>query len=89
VNSFQNGFQPGFQGIAVATGVVIADGVGSGPPRPPLAEMMAAQTIRLNREDAEREAAIAAIRSRMAPYRDDPEELWLLGLITDQEWIAA
>ena len=68
---------------------VVDDGVGFTIPRPSLAEMMAVQTATLARQDAERDAAIAAIRSSMAPYRDDPEELWLLGLITDQEWIAA
>jgi hypothetical protein len=67
-----------------------ADGVGIAViPRPPLAEMLVAQTAKLAREDAERVAAIAAIRGRMVPVRDEPEELWLLGLITDQEWMAA
>ena len=78
------------EGAPVVVALPIPDGIGiAGPPRPPLAEMMAAQTATLARQDAERDAAIAAIRSSMAPYRDDPEELWLLGLITDQEWIAA
>jgi hypothetical protein len=94
MNSFQRaplgttfGFQPGFQAISAAQPV--ADGVGFGPPRPPLAEMMVAQMTKLAREDAERDAAIAAIRRRLAPFRDAPEELWLLGLITDEEWVAA
>jgi hypothetical protein len=54
-----------------------------------LAIYQGTQPARLAREDAARGAAIAAIRASMAPYRDDPEELWLLDLITDQEWIAA
>ena len=90
IDSFQPGFQPGYQAISLAAvAPLIADGVLAGPPRPPLAEMMAAQTVKLAREDSERDAAVAAIRGRMAPFRDDPEELWLLGLITDEEWVAA
>ena len=90
-DAFQHdAFQPGaFQETAVVFVLPVPDGVGSGPPRPPLAEMMAAQTVKLDREDAERDAAIAAIRRRLAPFHDDPEELWLLGLMTDEEWVAA
>ena len=77
-------------GNVPVAGQAIPDGVGiAGTSRPPLAEMMAAQSARLAAQDRERDAAIIAIRSRMAPYRDDPEELWLLGLITDEELIAA
>lgn len=64
------------------------DAVLGGTPRPPLAELLAEQAARLTQLDAEREQSIAAIRARMTAGQDREEE-WLLGLISDEEWMVA
>ena len=91
IDSFQPGFQPGYQAIGVAPPVIAWGGPGLrlGTRQEPTPEERRRERERKRRQRREEQRvarAVAAAMVALADQRQKREEEWLLGLVSDDAY---